>query len=231
MFRFLSICACMLFALLIITSASFAQDWILEWYVLDPILSVTNEITNTHQLTYGDNVNADLTLPGGVPQPGDEGTYTAGGQDFEVGEWKVRDYDLGILGQWENVAQGLYKNEFGAIDNFVIHAMVAIISPIEQDVVFQLGYDNNTMVYLNGEDVVYKSGWTDPMVTVPIEVHLNKGQNILMLQVHDSGGGDHMEGYFEVDNLQFSADFSGGGESVSSEGKLASTWGSVKSLR
>ena len=231
MFKFSSVSVCVLLALLVITNASFAQDWILEWYVLDPILDVVDEATNTHQLIYGDKINADLTLPGQIPEPGDEGEYIAGDETFEVGEWKVRDYDEAIMGTWDGTSLGIYDNEFGSMDHFTAHAIIAIGSPVDQDTVLHLGYDDHTMVYLNGEDVVYLIGWTDPLVVVPIDVHLNKGLNILMLQVHDNVGGDHFEAYFEADNLEF---FSTGFDeiiSVSLKDKLSTTWGNIKFLR
>ncbi len=227
MFKFSSVSVCVLLALLVITNASFAQDWILEWYVLDPIRNVLDEATDTHQLIYGDKINADLTLPGQVPEPGDEGEYIAGDETFEVGGWKVRDYDEAIMGTWGGTSEGIYDNEFGSMDHFTTHAIVAIESPVDQDTVLQLGYDDHTMVYLNGEVTGYFTGWTDPLAVIPIDVHLNKGLNILMLQIHDNTGGDHFEGYFEADNLEFSMNF-GDASAVSLKDNLSTTWGNIK---
>ena len=77
----------------------------------------------------------------------------------------------------------------------VVYGLVTLNSPREQKTRIFAGSDNNHKVWLNGELITEKLNWnwnTDYQESFPVT--LKQGKNVLLVAVHDGGGG--WSGYF-----------------------------------
>jgi hypothetical protein len=98
-------------------------------------------------------------------------------------------------------------------------------------------HDDYGHIWLNGDKVYDNPEWTGgaTIVTRPTEVNLNKGQNILLFRLGESGGDDYINLHFEAtDNdlkiLPTMDDkfFEYVSMPVEPSGKLAKAWGDIK---
>ena len=192
----------------------------------DPVLvglAVTSH--SAGNLTTG--IVSDLSIDGVEPEfasmtSEDIGTGKGGTKEFS---WRVA--NLENVNDSNNLSNGIYGGEYGDMSNFVFYGIVDVISPRNQSTVLHLAQDDDAKVWINGELVITSNGWTGGATnTIPFDVDLQKGHNIMMVKVSEGGGGDYLNARFDDDDLEFSTTFAGMG--VSAAGKLPIAWGAIK---
>jgi hypothetical protein len=144
-----------------------APGFIRNWLVLGP-LALKDEQTG------GKGLEREQLLGEAKLQPREGEHVPVDGQEYT---WKayteeepVLDFNRFVGKQW---------------DNCVAYAACYVISPVERnDLLLQVGSDDEAKVYLNGQEV-YKYTRNRPLVTLdPVgPLRLRKGTNVLMLKV------------------------------------------------
>lgn len=66
-----------------------------------------------------------------------------------------------------------------------------------KDLALKINHDDNVNVYLNGQLIYQRKGWTNKVVYLPLEgnaaKHLRKGKNILAIEVANTAGGQWLD--------------------------------------
>jgi hypothetical protein len=170
----------------------------------------------------GDDFTADVSTDGNTwIQP----------EVKEMG-WHVG--NLGDINNSTNLSNGIYEGQWGDMSNYVYYGIVVVNSPVDQDTVVHIGQDDDLKLWMNGEFIAEWNGWTGGVLnTNPYNVHLNKGDNVMLVKVSEGGGGDYLNARFDAENLTFNPSngvFDTVG-TVSPAGKLSVPWGSIKVFR
>ena len=231
-----SLLAWILFALLVITSAAFAEGpWIMKWYSLDPIRDTGTHAngfaTDWLEQIFGEE-EAWFSEIANVPDGELEGEH----KGEELG-WFVG--DLRDVNDDRNLSNGIYEGKYGDMSNYVFYGMIAVTSPKAQDTVMHVAQDDELKVWINGELAATGQSWTGgATVTRPHNVHLEKGVNIMLVKVSEEGGGDYLNVRFDAEDLDFDAEVwklkRPGVPPIDTEepgvpsGSSAATWGTVK---
>jgi hypothetical protein len=221
---------CSLFALLIISSGAFAVGpWVMEWYSFEPVPDTGTHpegIAEDWLLEIYGKQEAEFSKWGRIPGPDVKVAYKGDEMSWRVG-------DLKDINDDRNLSNGIYEGQWGDMSNYVYYGIIVVTSPSDQDTVMHVAQDDQLKVWIDGELAATDTSWTGGATTTrPHDVHLKKGDNVLLVKVSEQGGGDYLNVRFDAEDLEFSAnltDFQG--LSVSPAGRLSSTWGAIKAVR
>ena len=87
----------------------------------------------------------------------------------------------------------------GPADNIDTYALIVIDSPSDMTSVMSPAHDDHAQVWINGEKWYNNSAWTGHVQQVDynIEVELQKGANVVLYRVGESGGDDYFNLHFD----------------------------------
>lgn len=141
------------------------------------------------------------------------------------------------------VANDNNMNRDGPGDNIDTYAMVVIKAPKDMKAVMSPAHDDYAQIWINGEKWYNDSTWTGgaQIVDYNIEVDLQKGGNVVLYRVGESGGAAYLNLHFD-DNTHKVCDFypdksndqksffaeAAGALAVEPYGKLTTVWGDLK---
>lgn len=149
-------------------------------------------------------------------------------------EWTVFELDPANT---NNMTRG------GPGDNIDTYGIVVIDAPKDMDAVMSPAHDDHAQIWINGEKWYNNPTWTGHVQQVDfnIKVQLQKGANIVLYRVGESGGDDYFNLHFDDDThdvAQFYPNKAKDQKSFFSEiagvlpveptGKLATTWADIK---
>jgi hypothetical protein len=217
-------------SVLVITSGALAVGpWIMEWYSLDPVKDTGTHaegIAEDWLLDIYGKPEAEFSKWGRIPGPDVKVTYSGAEMSWEVA-------NLEDVNDDRNLSNGIYEGEWGDMSNYVFYGIVVVTSPSDQDTVMHVAQDDQLKVWIDGELVATDTSWTGgAAVTRPHDVHLKRGDNVMLVKVSEEGGGDYLAVRFDAEDLEFSANLTEfPGLAVSPAGILSSTWGGVKAPR
>ncbi len=215
------------------------KTWITKWYgpdgnyenngtfqvsgPKDLIDAGTNGKLNQPQLSTVAGLNQTRTIKMGWPK-NNGGTR----------EWTV--FEL-------NPADGDNMNRGGPVDNIDTYGIIVINAPKDMKAVMSPAHDDHAQIWINGEKWYNNTAWTGAALQVDynIEVDLEKGANVLLYRVGESGGSAYINLHFDdnthkaakiypdksKDQKGFFAEVAGVLD-VSPVGKLATTWADIK---
>ncbi len=130
-----------------------------------------------------------------------------------------------------------------SIDTYVI---CVIDAPKDMKAVMSPAHDDHAQIWINGEKWYNNSTWTGHVQQVDfnIEVDLQKGANVVLYRVGESGGDDYINLHFDdnthkvadiypqrANNQKSFFDEVAGVLDVDPVGKLATTWADIKQER
>ncbi len=134
----------------------------------------------------------------------------------------------------------------GPGDNIDTYAICVIDAPKDMKAVMSPAHDDHAQIWINGEKWYNNATWTGHVQQVDfnIEVNLQKGANVVLYRVGESGGDDYLNLHFDdnthkvakiypdksKDQKSFFAEVAGVLD-VSPVGKLATTWADIKQKR
>jgi hypothetical protein len=213
------------------------EEWITKWWALDGLITDTG----------GHNASAavDWLSEGTGGRLTDESASTMAGllltRDIVISlpdnggdlGWTIITIDPEDSHNSHN-ALGLPE-----ADNYEYYAIIVIDSPDARTTTMHPTHDDYGHIWINGEKVYDNPAWTTgaTIVTMPTEVSLAKGQNVLLFRFGESGGDDYLNLHFEAsdDDLKILPDmddklfeFIDAGTPVEPRGKLETKWGEVK---
>ena len=140
-------------------------------------------------------------------------------------------------------ANGDNMNRGGPVDNIDTYGIIVIDAPQDMKAVMSPAHDDHAQIWINGEKWYNNSAWTGAALEVDynIEVQLEKGANVLLSRVGESGGSAYMNLHFDDDthdDVDIYPDRSDDQDSFFREiagvldvepvGKLATTWADIK---
>ena len=142
-----------------------------------------------------------------------------------------------------NPADGNNMNRGGPADNVDTYGIVVVKAPKAMKAVMSPAHDDYAQIWINGEKWYNNSAWTGAALQVDfnIEVELQKGGNVVLYRVGESGGSAYINLHFD-DNTHKVCDiypnksnnqksfFSevSGALPVEPTGKLTTTWADIK---
>ena len=132
----------------------------------------------------------------------------------------------------------------GPADNIDTYALIVIDSPSDMTSVMSPAHDDHAQVWINGEKWYNNSAWTGHVQQVDynIEVELQKGANVVLYRVGESGGDDYFNLHFDdathdavtiypqnaTDQASFFDEIGPITTAVEATGKLTTTWADIK---
>ena len=211
------------------------EEWITKWYSMDLILNTGGHTVSAARDWLDEGTNGKIT---------DESTSTEKGLKTLKGIKSVNLEDNGGELKWQVVTINPVDSHNCSvshgevnIENHECYSIIVIKSPTKRETTMHPTHDDYGHIWLNGEKVYDNPTWTGGATTVthPTEVTLNKGQNILLFRLGESGGDDYINLHFEAtDNdlkiLPTTDDkfFEYVSMPVEPADKLAKTWGDIK---
>ena len=107
-------------------------------------------------------------------------------------EWTVFELDP---------ADGNNMNRGGPIDNIDTYGMIVINAPVARKAIMYPAHDDHAQIWINGEKWYNNSRWTGAARTIlhNVEVDLQKGGNVLLYRVGESGGSAYINLHFDDD--------------------------------
>jgi hypothetical protein len=222
----------------------FAQDfqpagdeWITKWWALDGLITNTGGHTVSAATdwldkgTDGKLTDAKASTPAGLALTETTKLNLEENNGGEIG-WTVITINPNDSHN-THAALGL-----GEADNYEYYAIIVINAPTARATTIHPAHDDYGHIWLNGEKVYDNPEWTTgaTIVTTPTDVSLNKGENVLLFRLGESGGDDYINLHFEAtdDDLKILPAMDDeffkyvGGVSVDPASKKAETWGGVK---
>ncbi len=96
-------------------------------------------------------------------------------------------------------ANGDNMNRDGPVDNIDTYGIVVIAAPEDMKAVMSPAHDDHAQIWINGEKWYNNSEWTGAAQEVDfnIEVQLQKGANVLLYRVGESGGSAYLNLHFD----------------------------------
>jgi len=198
--------------------------WVMKWYSFDYISDTGDHAEGIAEdwlmKIYG-KPEWEFSIAGNMPSPDDKVTYS----DKEMG-WRTA--NLQDVNDDRNLSNGIYEGMKGDMSNFVFYGVVVVMSPECQGTIMHVAQDDQLKVWINGRSVAQDTNWTGgPTVTNPYNVHLKKGENMVLIKVSEDGGGDYLNVRFEAEDLEFAADFATISTMVSPVVDPPSPWSNV----
>jgi hypothetical protein len=236
----LTFLTCLIFAF---ASLAVAQDyqpagdaWITKWWML------SGQITNTEGFAISAETDwLDL---------GTGGKLTDASASTLKGMLMTRDIVVSLPDNggdltWEvhtiNPEDGNNTSTtYGLVDetNIETYAIIHITSPSTRTTTINPAHDDYGHIWLNGVKVYDNDQWTGAATTVttPTDVSMNKGGNVLLFRLGESGGSDYFNLHFEASDSDLKIiptmddkffELIDSGAAVEPQGKIG-TWGGVK---
>lgn len=240
-FKFLTLLICALTLIVGVAYLIMAQqyqpageEWITKWWALDGVITNTgghNASAATDWLDEGTNgvlTQEKVSTLSGLPLTK---TTTVSlpdnGGDFG---WTVITIDPEDSHN-VSTAVGLANQE-----NVEYYAIIVIDSPTARTTTMHPAHDDYGHIWINGEKVYDNPEWTTgaTIVTTPTEVSLEKGSNVLLFRLGESGGDDYFNLHFEATDADLKIaptmddKFFEVITAVEPVGKLSVTWGDLK---
>ncbi len=143
-------------------------------------------------------------------------------------------------------ADGNNMNRDGPVDNIDTYGIIVINAPKAMKAVMSPAHDDHAQIWINGEKWYNNSAWTGAATQVDynIEVDLQKGANVLLYRVGESGGSAYINLHFDdethkatdiypqkANDQKSFFDEVAGVLDVDPVGKLATTWADIKQER
>ena len=218
------------------------KNWITKWYGPDGNYENNGGFQASSKIDLIDEgTNGKLTEPKLSTAAGLELTQTVDmgwkGANGGTREWTV--FEL-------NPADGNNMNRGGPVDNIDTYGIIVINSPVARKAIMSPAHDDHAQIWINGEKWYNNSRWTGAAQTIlhNVEVELQKGANIVLYRVGESGGSAYINLHFDDDthkNSKIYPDKSNDQKSFFSEvagvldveptGKLTTTWADIKQNR
>ena len=219
-----------------------AKTWITKWYGPEG----NYENNGTFQVSgridlIEEGTNGKLTQPKLSTVAGLKLTQTVKmAWDKEHGgtrEWTVFEIDPASQ---DNMNRG------GPADNIDMYAMLVIAAPKDMKAVMSPAHDDHAQIWINGEKWYNNTTWTGAAQEVDynIEVDLQKGGNVLLYRVGESGGAAYLNLHFDDNthkvckiypnkskNQKSFFDEVRGSLPVDPTGKATTTWADIKRNR
>ena len=142
-----------------------------------------------------------------------------------------------------NPADGNNMNRGGPADNIDTYGIVVVKAPKAMKAVMSPAHDDYAQIWINGEKWYNNSAWTGAALQVDynIEVDLQKGGNVVLYRVGESGGSAYINLHFDDethkvcdiypdksnDQKSFFSEVAGA-LSVEPTDKLTTTWADIK---
>ena len=145
-----------------------------------------------------------------------------------------------------NPADGNNMNRDGPADNIDTYGIIVINAPVARKAVMSPAHDDHAQIWINGEKWYNNSRWTGAAQTIlhNVEVDLQKGANVVLYRVGESGGSAYINLHFDDDThkvCKIYPDKSKDQKSFFSEvagvlpvdptGKATTTWADIKKNR
>jgi hypothetical protein len=211
--------------------------WITKWWALDGLITNTGgfDASAAHDWlnegTDGELTQEEVSTMDGLKLTEDT-IVSLPNNGGDLG-WKVVTIDPDS-GNNMSVAYG--KSDETDIETY---AIIMIDSPDARTTTMHPAHDDYAHIWLNGEKVYDNPLWTTgaTLVTMPTEVTLNKGTNVLLYRCGEGGGSDYFNLHFEAsdDDLKIMPTMDNkflryirSGIAVDPFGKRIGTWGDVK---
>ena len=98
-------------------------------------------------------------------------------------------------------ADGNNMNRGGPIDNIDTYGMIVINALVARKAIMYPAHDDHAQIWINGEKWYNNSRWTGAARTIlhNVEVDLQKGGNVLLYRVGESGGSAYINLHFDDD--------------------------------
>jgi len=213
------------------------EEWITKWWALDGLITGTGGSVASAATDWLDKgTGGELTQ--------EKASTLAGLALTETTNLNLEDANGGELG-WTVItivptdshnthnALGL-----GEADNYEYYAFIVIDSPTARTTTMHPTHDDYGHIWLNGVKVYDNPTWTGgaTVVTMPTDVNLNKGENVLLFRLGEDGGDDYINLHFEAtdDDLKILPTMNDEflkhivGFPVEPAGKQPGTWGEIK---
>ncbi len=122
-------------------------------------------------------------------------------------------------------------------DDIEWYGLIGVRSPGPQTTTMHPAHDDWLQVWLNGEQVYDNDQWTGGVrtVTMPTDIDLNAGENIMLFKCGESGGSAYVNVYFDAENLGIiptvEGDFFSIVPDVEAKDKASVAWAGLKSGR
>ena len=152
-------------------------------------------------------------------------------------EWTVFELDP---------ADGDNMNRGGPVDNIDTYGIIVINAPAARKAIMSPAHDDHAQIWINGEKWYNNSRWTGAARTIlhNVEVDLQKGANVVLYRVGESGGSAYINLHFDdathksckiypdksKDQKSFFSEVAGV-LSVDPTGKLTTLWADIKRNR
>ncbi len=215
------------------------KTWITKWYGPDGNYENNNGFPASAPKDLIDEAtNGKLTQVSLSTAAGLKLTQTVGigwkGANGGPREWTV--FEL-------NPADGNNMNRGGPADNIDTYGIVVVKAPKAMKAVMSPAHDDYAQIWINGEKWYNNSAWTGAALQVDynIEVDLQKGGNVVLYRVGESGGSAYINLHFDDethkvcdiypdksnDQKSFFSEVAGALD-VDPADKLTTTWGDIK---
>jgi hypothetical protein len=216
---------------------SAGEDWIAKWWMLSGFITNTGsfeasaEVDWLDQGTGGEITDASVSTWVGLMKTEDiVVSLPANGGDLT---WEVHTIDP-ESGNNMSVTYGLEDET-----EVETYAIIVITSPTARTTTIHPAHDDYAHIWINGEKVYDNPLWTTgaTLVTMPTEVTLNKGTNVLLYRCGEGGGSDYFNLHFEATDADLQLlptnddkffEIINTGAAVEPDDKLKATWGDVK---
>ncbi len=95
---------------------------------------------------------------------------------------------------------GNNMNREGPADNFDGYGIIVIDSPSDMTAIMSPAHDDHAQIWINGEKWYNNSRWTGAAQTIlhDVEVELQKGANVLVYRLGESGGSAYLNLHFDA---------------------------------
>ena len=143
-------------------------------------------------------------------------------------------------------ADGNNMNRGGPVDNIDTYGIIVINAPVARKAIMSPAHDDHAQIWINGEKWYNNSRWTGAARTIlhNVEVDLQKGANVVLYRVGESGGSAYINLHFDddthkvckiypdksKDQKSFFSEVAGV-LSVDPTGKLTTLWADIKRNR
>jgi hypothetical protein len=206
------------------------EEWITKWYSMDLVTNTGGHNASAAHDWLDEGTNGKITdASASTPK----GLQTL--KQIEV--VNLPDNNGGEL-KWQVVTiDPVNSHNCGNLDNAEWYGIIVIKSPSKRETTMHPTHDDYAHIWINGEKVYDNPEWTTgaTIVTHPTKVTLQKGENVLLFRLGESGGDDYINLHFEATDNDLKIVptmddkfFEYISMPVEPSGKLAKAWGDIK---
>ena len=215
-----------------------ADDWITKWWGPDLVKNTggfavsaktdwlaegTGGVLTQEGISTGQNLHLTKNLTLNLPKNG--GNL----------KWKVITIDPEDGKNTSTSHEGAGKD----LSNIEWYGVIVIKDPKGRSTTMHPAHDDYAHIWLNGKKVYDNEKWTGAAtkVTHPTKVTLNKGENVLLYRLGESGGSDYVNLHFEKSDSDLQVAPTTDGQflsvitAVDPKDKAAITWANIKATR